>query len=239
MNNRFRFLGKKIRRFDFDLNFPPGDRLPWMCRGVCRRLRQFQRRNVGGRQWLVSTPSERTIRTPPLMYWRRTPAAGEAVRVATSDSWRASEQTTWTTCRPTMYLAEFSSWSPGDNRNDVVSAMWKSSKTGLEMLIPESRSANAGTRSRLNLDREEPQCRFHERCPIAEISLSDCIEVAGMLRKRRATTAVTRYTDPVSCTYQSHSTQRWTYDQQVMGSNPINQYNLVPAKCDDALRLGR
>ena len=57
------------------------------------------------------------------------PAAEEVVVLGVATSVRAGEgQTTPTTCRPTIYPADFSSYSPGNHRNNVVSAMWKMTK---------------------------------------------------------------------------------------------------------------
>jgi len=64
-----------------------------------------------------------------------TPATGDvaAVRVGMAISMtvgehRALDRMISVTCMPTMYLAEFSSWSLGDRQNDVVSDMWKMTK---------------------------------------------------------------------------------------------------------------
>jgi len=45
--------------------------------------------------------------------------------------------------------------------------------------ISKSQSANPGALSGLDLDREEPQSRFHDRRLVVEKSLFDCTEVAG------------------------------------------------------------
>ena len=78
-----------------------------------------------------SCPSVRTIRAFDVSGEKSYPSGGRAYgggRGRLSDGGGASERTTSTTCRPTVYLAEFSSWSWGKRQNNVDSAMWKMSK---------------------------------------------------------------------------------------------------------------
>ena len=60
--------------------------------------------------------------------WKiRTPGAGGGGggRGHRTDGRRALHRTTSVTCRPTINLADFFSWSPGDHQIDIVSNMWK------------------------------------------------------------------------------------------------------------------
>jgi len=50
------------------------------------------------------------------------------VTVRHGDGGWALERTTSTICRPIMYLADFSNWSPWECWNNIISAMWKMSK---------------------------------------------------------------------------------------------------------------